>query len=167
MNKKAFTLVELVIYLSIVAVLLIVAGSFTWSIIKSDVKTGSHREIQQNGRLAMEKITRSIKAASEINSPNIGESGDFLSLAMSNEDLNPTVIELSDNEILLTQGVNGPYALTSDQVLVANLQFTNLSYEDTPGTVRVEMTLDYNNLGLQTEYQASIDLTNTVSLTGE
>lgn len=166
-NKKGFTLIELLIYLGIVAGLLVVAGAFTWSIIKGSAKSACVREVQQNGRLAMEIITREIKAASGINSPLDGESADTLSLIMSDSGLNPTIFELSDSKILLTQGIDGPYALTADQVLVSNLDFTNLSYADTPGTIRIEMTLDYNNLGSQTAYEASIDLTSTVSLTKE
>ena len=165
-NKKALTLIELIIYLGIVAGLLIVASAFTWSIIKGSVKAACRREIQQNGRLVMEKISREIKAASGINSPAVGESSDLLSLTMSDIDLNPTVFELSDNKVILIQGGDGPYLLTTDQVLVSHLEFTNLSYGDTPGTIRVELTLDYNNPGAQTEYQASIDLISTVSLTG-
>jgi len=166
-NKKGFTLVELLIYLGIVSGLLIVAGAFTWSIIKGSVKTSCLREVQQNGRLAMEVITREIKAASGINSPLAGLSENTLSLVMSDSSLNPTVFELSNDQILLSQGVDGPYALTTDQVLVSTLNFTNLSYVDTPGTIRIEMTLDYNNLGDQPEYEASVDLITTVSLTGE
>jgi len=166
-RKKAFTLIELLIYLGIVSGLLVVAGAFTWSIIKGSVKSACVREVQQNGRLAMEIVTREIKAASGINSPLTGESTDTLSLIMSDGGLNPTIFELLNNQILLSQGVDGPYALTTDQVLVSNLNFTNLSYADTPGTIRIEMTLDYNNLEAQPEYKASIDLITTVSLTGE
>lgn len=166
-NKKSFTLIELLIYLGIVAGLLIASGAFTWSIIKGSVKSASVREVQQNGRLAMEIVTREIKAASGINNPTTGESADILSLIMSDSGLNPTIFELSDDKIFLSQGVDGPYALTTDQVLVSNLNFTNLSYTDTPGTIRIEMTLDYNNLGELLEYNASIDLITTVSLTGE
>ncbi len=166
-RKKAFTLIELLIYLGIVSGLLVVAGAFTWSIIKGSVKSSCVREVQQNGRLAMEIVTREIKAASGINSPLAGESTDTLSLIMSDGGLNPTIFELLNNQILLSQGVDGPYALTTDQVLVSNLNFTNLSYADTPGTIRIEMTLDYNNLEVQPEYKASIDLITTVSLTGK
>lgn len=166
-RKKAFTLIELLIYLGIVSGLLVVAGAFTWSIIKGSVKSASLREVQQNGRLAMEIVTREIKSASGINNPLAGESADTLSLIMSDNSLNPTIFELLNNQILLSQGVDGPYLLTTDQILVSNLNFTNLSYADTPGTIRIEMTLDYNNLGAQPEYNASIDLITTVSLTGE
>ncbi len=166
-RKNAFTLIELLIYLGIVSGLLVVAGAFTWSIIKGSVKSSCVREVQQNGRLAMEIVTREIKAASGINNPLAGESTDTLSLIMSDNGLNPTIFELLNNQILLSQGVDGPYALTTDQVLVSNLNFTNLSYTDTPGTIRIEMTLDYNNLEVQPEYKASIDLITTVSLTGK
>jgi len=57
-----------------------------------------------------------------------------------------------------------PYPLTTDRVEVTNLKFTNLSYENTPGTVKIEMTVEHLNPAGRSEYQALINLENSVSL---
>jgi len=77
---------------------------------------------------------------------------------------NPTIFDLVDGKLQITQGTEGPYELTTDQVIVSNLLFTNLSYPNTPGTVRIEMTIEHLNPSGRMEYQASIDLKTTVSL---
>ena len=77
---KKFTLIELIIYIAIVAVILLVAFDFGWQIIYGNVKAQAIREVQQNTRFSLEKIVRTIKEAKEINSPISGNSTNSLSL---------------------------------------------------------------------------------------
>ena len=111
-----------------------------------------------------ERITQAVRSASGINSPSMGNSANSLSLQMANPDLNPTVFEVSEDKIRLSQGISGPYELTTDELEVTNLNFTNLSYPDTPGTVRIEMTIKHKNPGEIMEYEALIDMASSVSL---
>lgn len=166
MNKNSFTLLELIIYISIVSIILVIVGNFSWNIIGGGAKTSAYREVQQSGRLIMEKISRYIKMASDINSPTAGLAGNSLSLEMSDEEINPTVISLSGNNLVIAQGVKQGYVLNSSRVLVNNLEFTNISYVDTPGTIKIIISLGYNNPDNLREYQAEIDLENTISLAG-
>lgn len=87
-----FTLIEFMIYIVIVAALLIIAVNFNWEIIYGNVKSRSLREVQQNGRFALEKVVRSLRAGEE-----------------------PTDFFVSDG-ILYQKGI----ALTSDRVKVTN-----------------------------------------------
>lgn len=98
-TKLGFTLIELIIYIAIVAIILAISSDFAWNIIQGDIKTTSLREVQQNGRFSMEKITRAIRA---------GQS--------------PSIFTISDGT-LYQNGV----ALTTNQVRVTNLQFTSLA----------------------------------------
>jgi hypothetical protein len=43
-------------------------------------------------------------------------------------------------------------SITSETVIVSDLVFTNLSYTDTPGTVKIVITIEYSNLSERTEY---------------
>lgn len=161
---KGFSLIEFIIYIGIVAVILLVAFNFGWEIIYGNIKSQAIREVQQNARFSMEKITRVIKEAKVVNSPTSGNSANSLSLEMTDPDLDPTVLGVSGNKVQITQGTFGPYELTNDRVSVSNLQFTNLSYENTPGTVRIEMTIDSVNPTGRQEYEVSFGLKSTASL---
>jgi len=164
MENQGFTLIEFLIYVGIVATILIVTSGFLWNIIFGNIKETSYQEVQQNARFTITKISQEIKKAIGINSPPAAGSANSLSLAMADVSLNPTIFDVVDGKLRITQGTKGPYELTSDQVIVSNLLFTNLSYENTPGTVRIEMTIDQANPGNRVEYQASINLNSTFSL---
>ncbi len=161
---KGFTLIEFVIYTGIVASILVLMTGFLWNIIFGNIKETSYQEVQQNGRFALTKITQEIKKATGINNPLPGSFSDSLSLEMANPDLNPTIFNLSDGKLRITQGTFSPIDLTTDRVIVPNLLFTNLSYEGTPGTIRIGMTIEHLNPGSQIAYEASIDLQSSVSL---
>lgn len=164
LKNGGFTLIELLLYLAILATVLLVMVGFLWDIIIGNVKENSYREVQQNGRFALAKISQEIKKATAINSPPPGLSSDSLSLAMAATHSNPTLFDVANGKLRIRRGESEPYELTSDRVRVSDLQFTNLSFADTPGTVRIEMTIEHLNPGARMEYQASVNLSTTVSL---
>lgn len=162
--NRGFTLIELIIYIGIVAAILLVAVNFSWEIIYGNVKSQAIREVQQNTRLVMEKISESILAASEIDTPRPGDSHGELELRMQDLGLDPTIFETDENVLTIKQGANGPYELTNNRVKVTNLQFTNLSYPGTPGTIRIQLTIEHLNPNNMSQYEASLDTETTVSL---
>lgn len=164
MKNQGFTLIEFLIYAAIIGAILVLMTGFLWNIISGNIKETAYQEVQQNGRFALTKITQEIKKATAINNPLPGSSSNTLSLTMADANLNPTIFEVIGGKLEITQGGQGPYELSSDQVAVSNLQFTNLSYQNTPGTIRIEITIEHLNPRGTNEYQASIDLKSTVSL---
>jgi Tfp pilus assembly protein PilW len=164
MRNKSFTLIELLIYIAIISLVLVSITGFFWNIVLGNIKENAYQEVQQNSRFALTKITQQIKKAIGINNPLPGTSASSLSLIMQDSNLNPTIFDVSEGKLRIIQGASAPIELTTDQIRVSNLQFTNLSYLNTPGTLRVEMTLENLNPSGKTEYQASLDLKTSVSL---
>jgi len=163
-NRKfltGFTLIEILLYMGILVTVLVIMIGFLWNIIFGSLKETSYQEVQQNGRFALAKITQEAKKATGINSPLPGSSSNNLSLLMAAGVT--TTFDVVDGKLRITQNGSSSY-LTSDQVIVSNLQFTNLSYFDTPGTIRIEMTIDHINPGARTEYEASINLKSSITL---
>ena len=164
-KNKGFTLLELTIYVAIFVIILAFLIEFLWLIILGSIKENSYQEVQQNGRFVMMKMAREIKKATGINSPAAdGVSGNLLSLQMADPALNPTVFDVSDGKLRIVQGANSPYYLTSDRVLIADLLFTNLSFDNTPGIIQIDTEISYINPANLKEYQASINLKESVSL---
>ncbi len=165
MKNLGFTLIEFLIYIAVLAVVLIFTTGFLWDIVLGNVKEASWQEVQQNFRFALTKISQEIKKATGVNSPSSpGDSANSLYLIMADPNLSPTVFDISDGKLIITKGTSGPYELTSDQVTVTNLNFTNISYPGTPGIIQIEMTIEHINPGNRIEYLASIDLKLSVSL---
>jgi len=150
--------------MGIVIVILVTIFNFGWEIIYGDAKSQAMREVQQNSRLAIEKITENILVASDINNPSPGNTSNSLSLSMQDLSLDPTIFEVVDNKLRVTQGESGPRELTNNRVKITNLQFTNLSYTDTPGTVRVQIAIEHVNPNNLNQYEASLDTKDTISL---
>jgi len=161
---KGFTLIEFIIYIGIVTVILLVMFNFSWEIIYGNVKSQAIREVQQNSRFCMEKIVRNILAASKIDLPHPGNSSNKLQLKMTDPGLNPTTFRLNDGVLTIKQGANGPYELINDRVKITNLQFTNVSYDDTPGTIKIQLTIEHLNTNNLSQYEASLDTETTTSL---
>jgi type II secretory pathway pseudopilin PulG len=162
--NRGFTLIEFIIYIAIVGGILIVTFNFGGEIIYGNVKSQAMREVQQNSRLAIEKITEAILEASDINNPVSGNSDATLSLVMQDLHLSPTIFEITDGKLMVTQRKNGPHELTNNRVKVTKLQFTNISYANTPGTIRVQMTIEHVNPNNLSQYEASLETEDTISL---
>jgi prepilin-type N-terminal cleavage/methylation domain-containing protein len=161
---KGFTLIELIVYIGIFAIILVSITGFLWLIVLGNVKESAFQEVQHNGRFALAKITHEIRKAKGINYPILGDvPTDSLSLIMADDSL--TVFEIINEKLIITQGSPGiSYDLTSDQVVVNSLQFTNNSYQDTPGIIQTKIEIIHVNPSNLKEYQASINLQTSVSL---
>jgi len=97
----------------------------------------------------MEKISRSIRDADSIISPVPGNSSSSLSLTMKDSAKNPTEFALVSSDgiwkLAITEGESSPVFLTSDSAEIAELEFLNASYENTPGTIMARMTIEFHN----------------------
>jgi hypothetical protein len=82
---------------------------------------------------------------------------------MADPNFNPTVFEVVDGKLRIDRG-GQQFFITSDRAAINNLLFTNLSYQNTPGIIGIEMTINHRNPGNRGEYQASIDLATSISL---
>lgn len=161
---KGFTLIEFILYTVILGIILAVMAGFLWNIIFGNIKETAYQEVQQNARFALTKVTQEIKKATGINSPaNPGDSSSSIVLVMA--DNTSTTFDIVDNKLRITRGFPPVSSyLTSDQVKVTNLQFTNRSYSDTPGTVQIVININHINPDNRAEYQASVSLNSTVAL---
>lgn len=150
--NKAFTLIEFLIYIGIVGTIVIAASAIAFNIFFVKAKIESIEAVSQNARISMERIANRIRNAEAINSPAPGTSVSTLSLQMADAAYNPTIFDVSGTTLRIQEGAAQAVNLTSSQVLVTNLQFSNISYTDTPGTVRAQMTVRLVNPGNRQEY---------------
>ena len=164
--KKAFTLIEILIYTTLVAIFLVTAVNFSLDIIAGKAKARSMREVQQNTRFTIERMTQEIRRAVNL---NLAESvfdahPGILSLAMPEAEKNPTVFDLSlDGALRMTQGTSTPEILFSNQVAATNLVFTNLSPLAWSKNIKINLTVQYKNPERK-EFEATSIIETAVSL---
>jgi Tfp pilus assembly protein PilW len=94
-QQSGYTLIELLLYVSIVGVLLISVSYFFAMIVDARVKNQSITEVNDQGMAAMDYITQVIHNATSITSPAAGGSGSTLTLVVPTGSLSPTTFDLS------------------------------------------------------------------------
>ncbi len=169
---RGFTLIEFLVYSTIVVVIGVVSVEFILNIYEGKAKSTAYFEVQENARLAMERIVQEIHGAKNINlgSSSFGVNlatnpGTKLSLEMKDASLNPTEFDVSSGVLRIKQGVSGPYELTNNQVQVTNLTFRNFTSPNGKSiNIGVELTIEYINPENLPQWQASIALRTTVEL---
>ncbi len=152
-EKNGFTLIEFLIYSVIVSFIigaLVLSGV---NIMQAKVRIDIREEVSHNGRIALNIITNHIRQAEEVIYPTPGNSGSYLSLEMPISDFSPTIFEANENGTLTIKRKDDAASLiTSEKVIVSDLTFTNLSYTDSPGTIKIEITIEYFNSSGRIEY---------------
>lgn len=166
--SKGFTLIETLIYIAIIGTAVTSFVVFAISIGEPRNKTFVTQEVQANMRTAMDLVSQRIRAATGVNAgtSTFGSDPGVLSLVMADSSKNPTVIDLSvDNGILrITEGVSSPVAITSDEVQVTNLVFTNLTPSGERESIRVALTIEYNNTSGDVEFNYAQSATTTITI---
>jgi len=165
---KGFTLVEVLIYLAIIGITIASFVAFSMQISDSKIKNYVVEEVQANARVALDIMSQKIKSANGVNTvlSTFDVDPGELSLSMADGSKNPTVFDLDQNDGILqiTQGTDDPVSLTSDEVKITNLVFTNVSSGGTYENIRIEMTVEFNNAGTDIEYDYSQTYQTTINL---
>ena len=139
---RAFTLLEILLYISITSVILLSCSIFFGLLIQSKLKNQSITETEQAGTQIMQLISQTIRNADSINSPLPGSTSSSLSLNVTDKANNPTIFKLDGTVITRMEGNTMSIPLSSSKLMVTELDFQNLSRENTSGTIRIKFTLD-------------------------
>lgn len=168
MMQKGFTLIELLIYIAIVGAIAAGFIRFSLSISDSGSKSFVVQEVHGNGRVALDLISQRIRAATGVNtgSSTFGSDPGVLSLVMADAAKNPTVINLTaDNGVLqIKEGSSSAVAITSSEVQITNLVFTNLTPTGARENIRFQLTVAYNDSSGDVEYTYSKSFQTAVSV---
>lgn len=123
MNKQqGFTLIEVLVYLALFAVIL---GGVTASVF--GIVSGSNRNqariiIQQEGEFLMGKINWALSGASSL----VVNSATQITVNKFNYGSNPVIFDLNTNKFRIKQGSNLVTDLNSDRVRVTGLTFSDI-----------------------------------------
>ncbi len=164
-QQQGFTLMELLVYISLVAGVLLVATTFAWSIIESRTKSFVVQEVQQNERFIIEKITQAVRGAADVTVPAVGVTDTGLTLASNDIAKDPVVFSLDTGTLSMSEAGGASVVLHSDSINVTDLQFTNLTTPNgKTSNVRVSITLEHINPDNRTEWEFTDTVTTTIEL---
>lgn len=151
-NEKGFTLIELLLAVGIMSVVLVTLVFFTQSILDAKVKNETIYEVNQQGDLIMERLTRIINDADNIVTPSGGGSGS--SLQVSNTVGSETSIVVNVAGGVLSYQVNGAsfIPMHNDSILVSSIQFSDATISGTWDTIDIEFTLTSSSISEKNIY---------------
>lgn len=137
---EGFTLIEFLVYLAVVAAVLAMVTVLSADLLRGRAKSSSLEVVNQNARLALERVTGAVRNADSVDpsSPGCDHAVGCLSLQMPAAAVDPTVFTLASGVLTLAEGAGSPVRLTSPEIEVTNLVFTHLIQ---PGSEGVQMQL--------------------------
>lgn len=153
--QSGFTLVEVLLYVTISGFLLLSTSLFLSTLLESRIKNQTIAEVEEQGIGALQIMTQAIRNADTINAPASGASASTLSVNTIVAGNNPTVFDLSSGALHIKEGSASAIALTNARVVVSALTFQNLSRAATPGTMRIQFTVTAVNPSGRSEYSFS------------
>ncbi|MBD3300460.1 MAG: hypothetical protein GF347_03855 [Candidatus Moranbacteria bacterium] len=154
-NNKGFTLVEMMLYVVLAATVIASTVILLQEVLESRIKNQVVNEIEGQGSQLVWLLSHEIMSADALNNPQPADISASLELASTEAAENPTIIDLDGDTIRITEGADAPVSLTSSKIAASNLNFQNLSNDETVGVVRFEFTLTYFNPGSRSEYNYS------------
>ena len=151
-HQTGYTLIELLLYVAIIGILLSSITVFFGMMVSARVKNQTIAEVNDQAAAVMDYMTQTIRNASSITSPTAGTSGSSLTLVVPTGSLSPTIFSLSGTTLQVKEGTAAAVSLTSSDVQLSSLTFTNLTRSGTPGIVQISFTLNRTNPGGTNDY---------------
>jgi type II secretory pathway pseudopilin PulG len=136
--NKAFTLVELLVYIGLFSILLLVLTQIFVATINTQLSSQSSSGVSQDNRYILARLMYDIHRADAVNIPAaIGTSTNNLSLKIG---ANNYIYTLSGNNFTLTAN-SSTDQLNGLDTDISNLQFTRLGNASTPSLIKVNYTI--------------------------
>lgn len=167
-KQKAFTLIEILVYVAVLSIIMVAVFSFAIWVIQTNTKIRTMREVRDMAQMAMEQIVSEIREAKTVYAPTSASSQLSLETTKylpSGETATFIEFYLCQTRLCLKKEGQNPVALTSDRVEVKTLFFQRVNSGQTD-SVQVELQIDYKNPAQKPEYAASLTLKSTASLRG-
>ncbi len=139
-NKKGFSLIELVIYMGLLAILLVVLAQVFTSIIQSRLDSESGASIDQDANYILTRLTYDVQRAQAINTPSNFVTGTQLQINVGG--VNYTYA-LSGGNLQLTNSY-GSNILNGYNSTISSLQVTRIGNGTTPvntDSIKINFTI--------------------------
>lgn len=160
-DNRGFTLIELLLYTVIAVCLLLAITVMIALLTQSRVKNRTISSVEQQGTQILQILNQEIRNSAVIIFPTNGNSSNTLQLQdFSGKNTTFDVVNGTLRETILNQTI----PLSSNHLIVSDLQFTNLTPNNLQNSIKIKFTLNYNNVANRTEYNYSQTFYGTATL---
>lgn len=163
-NKaRGFTLVETLVYISLIGVAISGFINFNMTISASRNKNMAINEVHANALTALEFISYKLRAAQTVVLPGAGTASSNIIFRSSTDGVDQE-IKLDNDILYYIEGAGTPMAITSSKINIKTLVFSNKKTADDPDSIRIQMSMEYDNPDNSIEYAYSQDFRANVNL---
>ena len=154
-NTHGFTLMELLVYIGISTIIVVVMMNFITDVTLNATKVKMAKEVQQNARLILERVTQEIKTARQVTPP----SSPYTRIDLTNQSGQPVAYYLSGGDFIYEYN-NGTQtvSLISNKVKVDQLSFTQNNK-----IINISLSLKQKNDNAPAAGKSEITLTSAVA----
>ncbi len=141
--KKAFTLIELLIFMGVLSIILFVLSDIFTASLAAKTQSYAHTSLQQDGRFILAKLVYDINQASTITSPTIGNSDNNLIIIINGSN-HQYRLNNGNLELVNDFGVNTLNSLSTEVTSLQFLHLGNPATDEKPypkDNVRINLTL--------------------------
>jgi len=136
-NNKGFTLIELLIYMSISTIIVAVLTSFIVDVSRNAAKTKITKEVQQNARILLSRMTQEIRNAKTV------ESVAPQQITIKNYSNQEITFCLFENKLRYFVGT--VCDATTNSLSGDNVAVTNLIFGQNTDTISINLTVGQNS----------------------
>ncbi|MDD4409256.1 MAG: hypothetical protein PHW52_01225 [Candidatus Pacebacteria bacterium] len=163
MKNSGLTMIEIMFYLAISAIIFLASFFVVNFINQVKVKNQAVAEVEYQGNIIMDKMLQSVRTSQGVNTPIVGASDTSLSISMSDSSKNPTVYSFSGNNITIKEGASSTTNLGNSNIAFSSGTFTNDSASADYDSIKVSFTITYVNPSGKSEYNYSRTFYGTAS----
>lgn len=150
---KAFTMVEMLLYIGLVSILIGTLASFIGAFNQARLKASTIEEVNEQGMYLSEVISQAIRDGNTITAPTAGNTATTLILATTKiPSRNPIVIQLTGSKLFISEAGGTQVQISSDRVVISALSFINTSQLTTNGNLKFQFTVNYVNATGRSEF---------------
>lgn len=168
MHRKAFTLVELLVYVAVFSIVVVGFITVFVSILRIQSQQSGQTQVEEESQFLLQQIQYYVENARLVDM-TLDTATSTLQLREFSSSIDPTTISATGGVAYLNQGTSSnPFALTSSHVAVSNMQFTrhyNIGSSSAFGadSVSFSFTISYNVSNTLEQYTQSYQSSAVVS----
>jgi type II secretory pathway pseudopilin PulG len=155
MDKKGFSLVEILIYTAIIGIVGALFTNILISVTRVQNRQTSSIEVNQQMNFALSTIKRLIRESSAVEIA-AGAPASILKLRVKDSAKDPTNITASAGKITVQQGANPAFDLTTGSVVVNQLSFWKITAYPGRDTVQIDISISYNTENPQQQFTKTL-----------
>ncbi len=165
MNKKGFTLIEVLIYVAIFAVIAGLATSILLIVTRVNQRESSSAEVTGQLNFVMQRLQQLVRESSNIDI-SAGITTSTLKLRMKDPVKDPTCLSLVGGVIKLAEGpdatnpnncTSNTSDLTSDRVVIDTFDFKKSTQYPGHDTLSINMQMTYNSTNPESRIQRTLE----------